>query len=375
VVLTVRTRQLRRAGLLEERSSFRVTARERRAQIDATRRLVGRFGLLAAGAAALVLPVLVGQGRNLLLGRIAVFALIALSLTVLCGWAGQVSLGHVALVAVGVLMAARLSGHVALPLLLLYAGLGGALLAVVVGLPALRIPGLYLAVTTLGVAVVMQSAVVGTPCTQLPLIRTRVCLGLPQADGTLVKRPSLFGLSLETNRATTYFALVVFALVLLAMLAWRESGVARLLVAVRDNETAAAAMGVRVVRAKLVAFALSGFLAGIAGVVYAVVQGRPGAQLLDAPQSFLVVAMVVIGGLGSISGAVLGAVYLVGLPAAFGSTPTVQFLTSGVGLLLFLLYLPGGLGALLTKLGDLVAAGVRRVASSRPLPVEAEALP
>jgi ABC-type branched-subunit amino acid transport system permease subunit len=138
-----------------------------------------------------------------------------------------------------------------------------------------------------------------------------------------------------------------------------------LLIAVRDNEPAAAAMGVRVVRAKLAAFALSGFLAGVAGVVYALVQQRPSVALLDAPQSFLVVAMVVIGGLGSISGAMLGAVYLIGLPAAFGSTPTVQFLTSGIGLLAFLLYLPGGLGSLLTKAADALATLLRRLDQPR----------
>jgi ABC-type branched-subunit amino acid transport system permease subunit len=364
-VLAIRARRLRRAGVLEERSSFKVTSRERRGEQDETRVMVGRVGVGLALAAALVLPALVGPGRNLLLGRIVVFALIALSLTILSGWAGQISLGHMALVAVGLVMGVRLSGSVPLPLLLLYAGLLAAALAVVVGLPALRIPGLFLAVTTLGLAVVMQVAVLSTPCTTLPIVRVHTCLGFPPSIDTLVRRPQLFGVTLGGGRATTYFALVVLVLALLAMLAWRDSGVARLLIAVRDNEPAAAAMGVRVVRAKLAAFALSGFLAGVAGVVYALVQQRPSVALLDAPQSFLVVAMVVIGGLGSISGAMLGAVYLIGLPAAFGSTPTVQFLTSGIGLLAFLLYLPGGLGSLLTKAADALATLLRRLDQPR----------
>ena len=75
----------------------------------------------------------------------------------------------------------------------------------------------------------------------------------------------------------------------------------------------------------------------------------------------LVVSMVVIGGLGSIDGAVLGAVYLVGLPAMLGTTSTIQFLTSGLGLLAFILYLPGGLAELLHRLGDLVTLGVERL--------------
>ena len=78
--------------------------------------------------------------------------------------------------------------------------------------------------------------------------------------------------------------------------------------------------------------------------------------------------MVVIGGLGSIDGAVLGAVYLVGIPAMFGTTPTIQFLTSGIGLLAFILYLPGGLADLLHRLGDLVTLGIERVMPGRDIP-------
>jgi ABC-type branched-subunit amino acid transport system permease subunit len=138
--------------------------------------------------------------------------------------------------------------------------------------------------------------------------------------------------------------------------------VARDLLAVRDNEVAAAAMGIRVMRAKLLAFALSGFLAGVAGVCFALVTQRFQASTFDPSQSILVVTMVIIGGLGSIEGAVLGALYLIGIPAAFGSGQTVQFITSGVGLTVFILFLPGGLADLVHRVGD-AAAGVMR----RPL--------
>ncbi len=103
-------------------------------------------------------------------------------------------------------------------------------------------------------------------------------------------------------------------------------------------------------RTKILAFALSGFMAGYAGVCLAFADQRISVNTFAPAVSILVISMVVIGGLGSIPGAVLGALYLVGLPAIFGTTPTIQFITSGIGLLAFILYLPGGLAELLQPL-------------------------
>jgi ABC-type branched-subunit amino acid transport system permease subunit len=144
---------------------------------------------------------------------------------------------------------------------------------------------------------------------------------------------------------------------------WRDKGIARRLVAVRDNELGAAAMGIPVLRTKLLAFALSGFIAGYAGVCFAfATQQLNNTDLaFDPTTSFVIISMVVIGGLGSISGAILGALYLEGLPAIFGSNATIQFITSGLGLIAFILYLPGGLAELLHRVGDLVTVGLRAV--------------
>ena len=142
---------------------------------------------------------------------------------------------------------------------------------------------------------------------------------------------------------------------------WRDKGVARRLVAVRDNELGAAAMGIPVLRTKLLAFALSGFVAGYAGVCFAFASQQLNNTdiTFDPTTSFVIISMVVIGGLGSIPGAILGALYLEGLPALFGTSPTIQFLTSGLGLIAFILYLPGGLAELLHRLGDVVTMVVR----------------
>ena len=359
--LVLRVSRLRAALGTGDRAAWRLAEAPPVAALDPFRRTVGRVGVVAAFIGALVLAVAVDEAHAYLLGRVAVFALIAVSLTILAGWAGQVSLGHFALVGMGAVVFARLSDSVPLPLLFLVAGVIGAGLSVVIGVPALRIPGLYLAVTTLGLALVVQSAVLSTPCERLPLIHTKLCSGLPDPSSTLVRRPHLFGLSLSSERTVYLVALGVLILALAAAVAWRDRGLARVLLAVRGNETAAAAMGrppdpgqadgVR---------GLGFFLAGVAGVCFGLVQPRYGASDFPPSLSLAVVAMVVVGGLGSISGAVWGAVYFVGVQAIFGSTPTVQFLTSGVGLLVFLLYLPAGLGPLASSAADAIAMFLRR---------------
>ena len=354
--LFARVRALQKGPRDEERSSWAFGAAVGRVVQSARRETVRRASLVSALALALILPAFLDNSRTFLFARIFVFAVIGLSLTVLTGWGGQLSLGHFAFVAVGAVVTSRLAGHVPLPLVFLYAALIAAALAVAVGIPALRVRGLYLAVTTLGLALLMQVAVLNTPCVQLPLVHWHVCSGLPDPASTLVARPRFLGMNLSGQAATYYLVLAVLIICLWMARTWRDRGVARDLVAVRDNETGAAAAGVRVTRTKLTAFALSGGMAGVAGVCFALVTQRFQATTFDPSQSILVVAMVIIGGLGSIEGAVLGALYLIGVPAIFGSGTTVQFVTSGVGLTLFILFLPGGLASLLHRIGDAVTA-------------------
>ena len=354
-VLVFSARRLRVGPRDEQRSSWRLSAENRMTGPDPRRQALARASILVVGIAVILLPLLVDSSRSFLISRIYVYALVALSLTVLTGWAGQVSLGNFGLVAVGAIVAARMVPQDNVLLVLVFAGGLTAAIAVVIGLPALRIRGLYLAVTTLGFALFMNVSVLPTSCWRAPLVGWHVCTGLPDPMSTLIRRPSLFGISLLSERATNYFVLAVLVVCVLVVRTWRDRGIARDLIAVRDNELAAATMGSRVVLLKLMAFALSGALAGIAGVCFALVTQRFTALTFDPSLSLLVVAMVIIGGLGSVEGALLGALYLIGIPAAFGSGQAVQFITSGVGLLLFLLYLPGGLDGVVRRIGDRLA--------------------
>ena len=357
-VLLVRVAALRKGARTDERSTWLFGSMAARLAPTAVRRRVGTSGVVATVVIVALLPFVISTGNSYLLSQICIFAVIALSLTVLTGWAGQVSLGQFGLVAVGAVMAAHIGSSMPLIVLMLFAGAVTAVIATIVGLPALRFRGLYLAVATLAFALWMQVSVLATPCWTVPLVDKMLCTGLPNPASTLISRPDFFGISLDSERAFAWFSLGVLVVSVLIVRTWRDRGVARRLVAVRDNEVAAAAMGVTVMRTKLLAFALSGFIAGYAGVCLAFASERFSTDTFDPIFSLTIVSMVVIGGLGSVSGAVLGAAYLQGIPAILGATTTTQLLTSGFGILAFILYLPGGLTEIMHRLGDATADGV-----------------
>ncbi|HEX3796384.1 MAG TPA: ABC transporter permease [Acidimicrobiales bacterium] len=374
-ILLIRVRALRKTSRSAEHSTWLQSSATVRAAVDRVRSAVSISGVwLAVGLAAL-LPLVLDVGRTFLFSEVCIYAIIALSLTVLTGWAGQVSLGQFGLVAVGALMAAHLGNSLPLPVLLLFAGSVTAVVAILIGLPALRMPGLFLAVTTLGFAIFMEESVLATPCWTVPLLHKTLCTGLPDPASTLIGRPELFGLSLHSERSFAWFSLGLLLVSIFMVRVWRDRGIARRLVAVRDNEIGAAAMGIPVLRTKLLAFGLSGFMAGYAGVAFAYASERFSTSTFDPTVSFIIISMVVIGGLGSIPGAILGALYLEGLPALFGANPTIQFLTSGLGLVAFILYLPGGLAEVLHRAGDVASSGIRSLQARRHAPIAESVAP
>ncbi|HTT85762.1 MAG TPA: ABC transporter permease [Acidimicrobiales bacterium] len=380
--LLVRAASLQKGARTWERSSWAMGTAAFRRTTTALRRTVGRSGVGIALVVVALLPTFVGVGHSFLMSQICIYGMIALSLTVLTGWSGQVSLGQFGFVAVGADLAAHFGASVPLVLMLPLAGVVTAVVSILVGLTALRIRGLYLAVSTLGFALFMQTSVLATSCWTVPLLHRQVCSGLPNPESTLIARPTLFGIGLGSEQAFAWFSLVVLVLSVLMVRVWRDRGIARRLIAVRDNEVAAGTAGIPVVRTKLLAFALSGFIAGYAGVCLAFATERFSTATFDPTFSIMVVSMVVIGGLDSITGALLGALYLEGLPAIFGSTSIIEFLTSGAGLMAFILYLPGGMAQLVHRFGDLVTSGVERLMARRggpappgpPAPVPSEAL-
>jgi ABC-type branched-subunit amino acid transport system ATPase component/ABC-type branched-subunit amino acid transport system permease subunit len=323
--------------------------------------LVRHHTRVAAGlalVAAALLPLLVtSSSRQYLYARMLLMALVALSLTVLTGWAGQLSLGQFALVGVGGMTTyALVQNRLMFPIAVLLAVVVTTLAALVVGAPALRMRGLYLAVSTLALAVAG------------PWLLSRSVFQDPDQFSPLLRRPVVGGVSLEPQRTYYYVCLAGLVLAIVVVARLRGSGLGRSLLAVRDNELAASAMGLSPTRVKLFAFAVSGGLAGLAGglLVGLLVQFTP--EGFTATASLEVVAIAVVGGLASITGAVLGTLFVVGLPAFFPDSPEVGLLTSGAGLLVLLLYFPGGLVQVLFDARDAALAALAR---RRPAPAPA----
>jgi branched-chain amino acid transport system permease protein len=277
----------------------------------------------------------------------AIFGIVAVSLVVLAGWGGQISLGQFGLVAVGAAVGGSLtaSAHVPFPVAALLASIVGAAVAVVLGLPALRIRGLYLAVTTLAFAVAMRSYV---------LDPQRFHFLVPGKVG----RPQVGFLDFNDDRAYYFLCLGGLVLAVLIALTLRRTRTGRVLIAMRDNERAAQSFGISLTRTRLVTFAISGFLAAFAGVLLAHQAHAVRPEAFGAELSIEMFLMAVIGGLGSVSGVLTGAIYL-GTTQIFIEGDVGRLLASGIGVLAVLLVYPSGLGGVVYSVRD---AWLRRIA-------------
>jgi ABC-type branched-subunit amino acid transport system ATPase component/ABC-type branched-subunit amino acid transport system permease subunit len=277
------------------------------------------------------LPYFHTSGNRFLLTLVLIYAIVGLSLTMLLGWGGQVSLGHFAILGIGAYLTGRWSSDLSMAGMLLAAGAVGAVVSVLVGLPALRIRGLTLAVTTLGFAVIASEWLYLQPW-----------LGTKQPFGVTITPARLgAGFGAPHKEVDVYYvALVVLVLAVAAAAALRRSSPGRVMVAVRDNERASAAFGIDPATVKLAVLAVSGFFCGAAGVLWGHAWESVSPTHFTANVSIAILAIPVIGGLGSVSGAVLAAALLYGFTYFLG--PHVQGLFGNVGQNLgFSLFLAG----------------------------------
>jgi branched-chain amino acid transport system permease protein len=307
---------------------------------------------VVTGLALIFVPLMLPAIRvNLLLSQAVMFAIVGVSLVVLTGWGGEVSLGQIAFYALGAATAAKLSSlGWDFFLCVIAAGLLGAAFSLVIGVPALRIRGPFLAVATLGLALTTSSFFLDPHYFPWFVVDNRV----------LVERPVLFGkFDASSEWVFYYLLLATLALLLVGVRSFRRSRPGRVLIAARDNTRAAQLFGISVVRARLWAFAMSGFIAALAGGLFAFHQEALARTAFSADKSIVVFTLVVVGGLGSLSGALLGAAYYTTVSYAIRS-PLAFLFVQGIGLLIILLVLPGGLGGVLYDTRDSVLRWLAR---------------
>jgi ABC-type branched-subunit amino acid transport system ATPase component/ABC-type branched-subunit amino acid transport system permease subunit len=350
-------------------------------------RLIPRFGLVAVFGFLALIPLFLSlQSEYFLWTEIVIYALIALSITPLAGWAGQLSLGQFAFVGLGALTMVVLRSGLDIPVpfnlwdmhfqmawlpAAIVATTLGVIAAIAIGIPALRARGLFLAVITLAFAVMCSNW----------LFRQSTWTG--SKFGTSTKRldpPKLGSVDFGNRRTMYYLCFAVLVVVAIVVARLRRTGVGRTMIAVRDNEDMAAASTVPTGRVKVMSFALSGGVAALAGTLLITLRAQvTPTQAFTPDESLLVIATAVIGGLGSIVGPIIGALWVRGLPVIFNDTAQVRLFTSSIGLLVLLMYFPGGLLQIGYKLRDAVLQWAdARLASDRveaPVPAIAKRVP
>jgi branched-chain amino acid transport system permease protein len=288
------------------------------------------------------------------LNRIGIAIIGAIGLNILIGYTGQISIGHAAFLAVGAYTTAILEAQLALPFYLAIpvAALVTAVFGLLFGLPSLRLKGLYLAIATLAAHFITTYVIIHWEG------MTGGVLGL------LVPAPTLFGLALDSDARIFY---VIFACVIPAAFFAKNlfrTKVGRAFIAIRDRDVAAQVIGVRLFKYKLLAFSISSFYAGIAGGLMAH-HSRilfPDAFTLLVAIDYL--AMIIIGGMGSILGSILGAVFMTLLPEllkltatslsgvypqSFGLIASSRDVIFGLAIITFLIFEPEGLARIWSR--------------------------
>ena len=252
-----------------------------------------------------IVPLVFGEYYLSIINLVLISIVGALGLNILVGYTGQISIGHAAFMSVGAYTAANLAVRAGLPfwITLPAGGLMAAIVGAVVGIPSLRIKGLYLAIATLAGQLIIEWII-----NHVPWIS-----GGTQAS-IQVPRPSLFGIEMKTQ-GELYFFLLFFALIaIVAALNLVRSRIGRAFVAIRDQDIAAEIIGIDIFRYKLIAFAISSFYAGVCGVLYTYYFGIANYEQFQLGVSIEYLAMIIIGGLGSVLGSILGAAFVALLP-------------------------------------------------------------
>jgi branched-chain amino acid transport system permease protein len=298
---------------------------------------VRRAALATTAAAALAWPLVAPKYFVFLATLVAVNAVVAIGLNLLSGYTNQLSFGHAGFLAVGAYVAALLTLRfpaLPVPLTLLLAGLATALVGLALGIPCLRLEGLYLAMATLAFGFVVTEAIMNLDW----LTRGN--------DGLRVPSGRVGPWALDTDAARWYLALAVTAVMVAAALNIAGTRTGRAFLAIRTSEIAAKASGINVAAYKAIAFALSAFYTGVAGGLFAFVVGFLSPDAFDVFLSVDFLVMIILGGLGSVPGSIAGAAIVTVLNDSLAGFQNYRPLIFGAIMIACMLFMPGGLAAM-----------------------------
>jgi len=287
-----------------------------------------------------------------LLILIGIYGIAALGLNILVGMTGQISLGHAAFFGFGAFSSAWLNSTTGIPAILTIpmAGVMTTAIGMIFGIPAARIKGLYLAIATLASQFILQDF----------FARANWFTG--GSSGSLADTVSVFGFAFDSDQRYYYLVLFWTILSLVAVANMKRSRDGRALVAVRDHYLSAEIMGINLTKYRILAFGVSSFFAGLGGALFGHYLGFVSAEGFTILLSIQFLAMIIIGGLGSVMGTMLGAAFIVLLPqvmealtsSLFGMLPTsmaglaagqayIKEMSVGAAIILFLIFEPEGL--------------------------------
>ena len=310
---------------------------------------------------AVLISLVTNSKTNGIFTEVAVYAMVGVSLTVLMGFTGQISLGHWGLAGVGAFTVANLATRAGLPWLLSLplVVVAGMLISLVIGLPALRVRGLYLAIATLAFNLAAE----------FYLFKSRLVGG--STAGIVVDRPKYGPVDLgsTTNRPIFLFALAMLLLSILVARNLSRTRTGRAFFSLRENEKAAATLGVDITRYKLLAFAVSGGIAALAGAIYVTYLGFAESTTWTTGRSLILIAIIMIGGLGSLYGPILGSLVVIGLPLLLDFAND-YVISIGTGLLLITVIVRarGGLAGLVQRVKEALVRGLAGFEQPAPRP-------
>ena len=316
-----------------------------------------RWAIIALGVILVIAyPFFAGTGNTVLGSGIALSAIVTLSIVVLTGWSGQVSLGQFGFYAIGAVVGGSLSSKVGIPggfwVAVPLAALITGGFAFLIGIPALRIKGLFLAVTTLAFAFAVSGA----------LFEESYFGWLLPTD---VERPTLFLLDFEDPQSMYFLCVAAFALCAVLVTNMRKSRFGRVLIAARENEANIQSFGISLIRTKLMAFAVAGGLCGFAGAIFAHLQFGVSSEAFAAQASVDLFVNSVLGGVSSVGGAVIGSALFQLQNNFFQGNAIYQALSPALAMLA-LFFAPGGIIGLINRIRD---AALRIVAQRRQIVV------